>query len=187
MKKFKCSIKIIQIIIFSGVFICCSFNVFCQDIPGWVNGKLPNEPDALYAVGMANIGPNIVMANKKADDAARVELGRILNVKVKSIFEKFTKESMDLLNQETMSSTETTSEVTKTITEATLQNVIIVERYEDEDKHVMYSLAKMKKDVVVTQFKETISQDTNKIIQEEKKPIVMKKLDEELEKWDLSQ
>jgi hypothetical protein len=186
MKNIKNNMKVISLFVSFFILVGISIKTYGDDVPDWVKGKLPNESDAIYAVGMANIGSNLVMARKKADDDARIELGKILSVKVKSVFEKFTKESIDLLNQEAVSSTETTTEVTKSITEATLLNVIIVERYEDEDNQIMYSLAKMKKEIVVTQFREIVSQDANKIIQEDKKLIVMKKLDDELEKWDLN-
>jgi hypothetical protein len=108
-------------------------------------------------------------------------------VKVKSVFEKFTKESIDLLNPDVNSSTEISSEVTKSVTEATILNVSIVERYEDEENKIMYSLAVMKKDQIVTQIKEVVTEDKNKIFQEDKKIVALKILDDELEKWDLNQ
>jgi len=178
-----------MIFLLPALFILIGFvsHTKSQEVPQWVFGKLPVEADALYAVGMAYIGPNLVMARKKAEDDARVELGKNLSVKVKSVFEKFTVESIDMLNEEAIKSIETTTEVTKSITEATLLNVVIVERYEDEDNNILYALAKMKKETVVAQFKEVFNQDPKKMIQEEKKQIVLKNLDDELEKWDLTQ
>lgn len=187
MKNVKNHMKVFRVFIAFLILAGFNINALSQDLPDWTKGKFPNEPGAIYAVGMTNIGPNLVMARKKADDEARNELGKMLNVKVKSIFEKFTQESIDMLNEEIISSTETATEITKSITEATLLNVIITERYEDEDNSILYALAKMQKEQVVTQFKEIMSQDSKKLIKEENKPIVMKKLDDELEKWDLNQ
>lgn len=186
MKNVKSITKIIHVLIVSFILFGFGSSSLSQDVPDWVKGKLPSEQGAMYAVGMANIGSNKIFTRKKADDEARIELGKILNVKVKSVFEKFTKESIDMLNEDVISSTETTTEVTKSITDATLMNVTIPERYEDEDNNIMYSLAKMQKEQVVTQFKEVISQNSNKLIKEENKPLVLKKLDDELEKWDLN-
>jgi hypothetical protein len=105
---------------------------------------------------------------------------------VKSVFEKFTKESIDLLNPENNSSTEISSEVTKSVTEVTISNVNIVDRYQDEENNIMYSLAMMSKSQVVSQIKDVVNQSSKKYFQEDKKPIALKKLDDELEKWDLT-
>jgi len=179
--------KIISLFVSFFLLIGFSFNILAGDVPDWVKGKLPSEPNSIYAAGLANIGPNLVMARKKADDDARNEIAKILSVKVKSVFEKFTKESIDLLNPDVNSSTEISSEVTKSVTEATILNVSIVERYEDEENKIMHSLAVMKKDQIVTQIKEVVNEDKNKIFKEDKKIAALKILDDELEKWDLNQ
>jgi hypothetical protein len=186
MKNFKKIIEVISIFVAFSILVGISFNTPSSDIPDWVKGKLPNNQDTIYAVGLANIGPNLVMARKKADDDARNELGKILSVKVKSVFEKFTKESIDLLNPENNSSTEISSEVTKSVTEVTISNVNIVDRYQDEENNIMYSLAMMSKSQVVSQIKDVVNQSSKKYFQEDKKPIALKKLDDELEKWDLT-
>ncbi len=187
MKSIRSKFNIVPIFMSLLVLCAISSGSYCQDAPDWVKGKFPSEPDAMFAIGMANIGANMVMTMKKVDDDARIELAKKLTVKVKTVFEKFTQESIDMLNEEAVSSIETSTEVTKTITEATLLNVVIVDHYQDEDNNIMYALAKMKKETVVSQFREVLDQDTKKIIKEDKKQIVMKNLDEELEKWDISQ
>ncbi len=184
MKNFIRITEVISIFVAFFILVGINFNTPSSDIPDWVK-KTPNSPDTLYAVGRANIGSNLVMAYKKADDAARNELGKILSVKVKIVFENFTKESNDLLNQETNSSTEITSEVTKSVTEVTLMNVIIVDHYQDEENNIMYSLAVMSKSQIVSQIKNVVNQDTKKYFQEDKKVTALNKLDDELEKWDL--
>lgn len=185
MKNYKNIIKVISLFAVISILVGVSFNTPGSDIPDWVK-NIPYNPDTLYAVGRSNIGSNIVLAYKKADDAARNELAKILSVKVKSVFENFTKESIDLLNEETNTSTEITSEVTKSVSEVTLMNVIIVDHYQDEEKNIMYSLAMMSKGQVVAQIKDVVTQDSKKYFKEDKKLTALNKLDDELEKWDIS-
>ena len=164
--------------------------------PKWVNGNLPNSPDELYAVGMVTAGSNKILTQRRAEDDARQELGKLMNLKVTSIMETFYKESTDMLEKEGISSTEMTSYVTKSVSEAILKGVEIVDKYFDEDEEICYTLAKMKKEYIVPEIKKVVDVVLNNdseqkkiktaITSEETKLKLNQKLDDELEKWDLT-
>ncbi len=164
--------------------------------PKWVNGSLPNSSNELYVIGMVNIGANKILSQRRAEDDARQELGKLMNSKVTSIMESFYKESSDMLESEGISSTEMTSYVTKSVSEAVLKGVEIVDKYIDEDENIYYTLAKMKKEDVVPEIKKVVdvvlSNDSNQkittkeVVKEETKLKLNQMLDDELEKWDLT-
>jgi hypothetical protein len=154
--------------------------------PIWVDSP-PVASDKVYAVGSANIGPNPVNARKKAEDDARQELGKSISIKVKSVMEKFTQEAIDLINTENASSIEITTEVSSSVTDATVTGSQIIERWEDKENKVYYALAVMDKTQIVKEIKTVMNDDTKKVFKEEKKEEGTKKLDDELEKWDLSE
>jgi len=164
--------------------------------PKWVNGSLPNSSNELFVIGMVNIGANKILSQRRAEDDARQELGKLMNSKVTSIMESFYKESSDMLESEGISSTEMTSYVTKSVSEAVLKGVEIVDKYIDEDENIYYTLAKMKKEDVVPEIKKVVdvvlSNDSNQkittteVAKEETKLKLNQMLDDELEKWDLT-
>lgn len=164
--------------------------------PKWVNGSLPNSSNELYVIGMVNIGANKILSQRRAEDDARQELGKLMNSKVTSIMESFYKESSDMLESEGISSTEMTSYVTKSVSEAVLKGVEIVDKYIDEDENIYYTLAKMKKEDVVPEIKKVVdvvlSNDSNQkittkeVVKDETKLKLNQMLDDELEKWDLT-
>ena len=95
--------------------------------PAWVNTP-PTAVDAIYAVGAANVGANPVLARNKAADAARQELGRIIQVKVKSLLDNFMQEHQEFVNnQGTITSEEFTRSVSRSVSQATLAGSQIVE------------------------------------------------------------
>jgi len=89
-----------------------------------------------------------------------------------------------------------TSYVTKSVSEAVLKGVEIVDKYIDEDENIYYTLAKMKKEDVVPEIKKVVdvvlSNDSNQkittteVAKEETKLKLNQMLDDELEKWDLT-
>lgn len=164
--------------------------------PNWVNGSLPVSSNELYAVGMVNIGSNKILSQRRSENDARQELGKLMNTKVMSVMESFYKESSDILESEGISSTEMTTYVTKSVSEAVLIGVEIVDKYIDEDENIYYTLAKMKKEDVVPEIKKVVnvvlSDDSDQNISatavtgDETKLKLNQTLDDELEKWDLS-
>ena len=49
--------------------------------PEWVT-KPPRDSNAIYGVGIANVGPNVVLARQKAEDAARQEIAKVIDTRV---------------------------------------------------------------------------------------------------------
>jgi hypothetical protein len=164
--------------------------------PYWVNGSLPVSSNELYAVGMVNIGTNKILSQRRSENDARQELGKLMNTKVMSVMESFYKESSDILESEGISSTEMTTYITKSVSEAVLIGVEIVDKYIDEDENIYYTLAKMKKEDVVPEIIKVVdavlSDDSNRTIsstavtKDETKIKLNQMLDDELEKWDLT-
>ncbi len=190
--------KIILSVIFLSLYAQLhSFQVNTADEkPKWADGSLPNSPNELYAVGMVNIGSNKILSQRRAEDDARQELGKLMNTKVISVMESFYKESTDILEKEGISSTEMTSYVTKSVSEAVLIGVEIVDKYIDEDENIYYTLAKMKKEDVVPEIIKVVdsvlSDDSDQntstaaVNKEETKLKLNQMLNDELEKWDLT-
>lgn len=157
--------------------------------PAWVNNP-PTAVDAIYAVGAANVGANPVLARNKAADAARQELGRIIQVKVKSLLDNFMQEHQEFVNnQGTITSEEFTRSVSRSVSQATLAGSQIVEFYYDKDNRVYYALAVLRKNDIVNEIMRTMNEAQRQkktAFVEMKADEALKLLDKELEKWDLS-
>lgn len=157
--------------------------------PEWVNNP-PTAVDAIYAVGAANVGANPVLARNKAADAARQELGRIIQVKVKSLLDNFMQEHQEFVNnQGTITSEEFTRSVSRSVSQATLAGSQIVEFYYDKDSKIYYALAVLRKNDIVNEIVKNINEAQRQkktAFVEQKADEALKLLDKELEKWDLS-
>lgn len=156
-----------------------------KNMPEWVT-SLPKVANTMYAVGRANIGVNSVMAIKKADADARLEIGKIASSKLKSVVETVMKENLDLVDPDNNNSTEATVIISNTMSETVISGIEIVDRWEDPEKNILYSLAKIK----LEDFKNAISQaiDTNpkNVIASDKKETAKQKMLNELEKFDIN-
>ncbi len=157
--------------------------------PAWVNTP-PTAVDAIYAVGAANVGANPVLARNKAADAARQELGRIIQTKVKSLLDNFMQEHQEFINnQGTITSEEFTRSVSRSVSQATLAGSQIVEFYYDKDNKIYYALAVLRKNDIVNEIMRTMNEAQRQkktAFVEQKAEEALKILDKELEKWDLS-
>ncbi|MFN3135485.1 MAG: LPP20 family lipoprotein [Candidatus Kryptonium sp.] len=157
--------------------------------PAWVNTP-PTAVDAIYAVGAANVGANPVLARNKAADAARQELGRIIQVKVKSLLDNFMQEHQEFINtQGTVTSEEFTRSVSRSVSQATLAGSQIVEYYYDKDNKIYYALAVLRKNDIVNEIMRSMNEAQRQkktAFVEMKADEALKLLDKELEKWDLS-
>ncbi len=157
--------------------------------PEWVNTP-PTAVDAIYAVGAANVGANPVLARNKAADAARQELGRIIQVKVKSLLDNFMQEHQEFVNnQGTITSEEFTRSVSRSVSQATLAGSQIVELYYDRDNKIYYALAVLRKNDIVNEIVRSMNEAQRQkktAFVEQKAEEALKLLDKELEKWDLS-
>jgi len=157
--------------------------------PAWVNTP-PTAVDAIYAVGAANVGANPVLARNKAADAARQELGRIIQTKVKSLLDNFMQEHQEFINnQGTITSEEFTRSVSRSVSQATLAGSQIVEFYYDKDNKIYYALAVLRKNDIVNEIMRSMNEAQRQkktAFVEQKAEEALKILDKELEKWDLS-
>lgn len=157
--------------------------------PEWINNP-PTAVDAIYAVGAANVGANPVLARNKAADAARQELGRIIQVKVKSLLDNFMQEHQEFINnQGTVTSEEFTRSVSRSVSQATLAGSQIVEFYYDKDNKIYYALAVLRKNDIVNEIVRSMNEAQRQkktAFVEQKAEEALKLLDKELEKWDLS-
>ena len=161
-----------------------------KDAPVWVV-KTPEESDAIYAVGAANIGTNPVLARDKAADAARQELGRRIETKVKSMLDNFMTEHADLIDSEgNVSSSEFTRSVSRTVSNATLVGSRIESYWHDQSNRIYYALGIISLNDVANQLLSKTSsaaREKKAAFLEEKTNEALELLNKEIQNWDASQ
>ena len=157
-----------------------------KEKPVWVDGPLLTSVDAIYAHGQANVGPNPVSARKKAEDDARQELGKTIEIKTKSLMDQFTMEHQDFVNTENTASVEYSRRVSRSVSQAELVGVQIQEVWQDDKNNVFHALAVINKNDLVGQIKAKAKQEATGSLLEQKTDEALKMLDKELEKWDMT-
>jgi len=159
-------------------------------VPDWVN-KTPAKEDALFAVGVANVGANLALTREKAIDAARQELGRTIEIRVKSLMDQFSTDHKDFYDsQGAVSSSEFTRTVSRSVSQATLNGSRTDGFFHDKGNSTYYCLVVMTKNDLITD----IMNKTSELARQKKAAFLEKKTDEamellnkELKDWDLKE
>lgn len=153
--------------------------------PEWVT-KPPRAVDAIYGVGIANVGPNVVLARQKAEDAARQEIAKVIDTRVKNMMDRFMQEHQDLVNTASSTSVEFTRTVSRSVSQASLAGVQIEEVWQDVPNKIIYAKAVVTKTDVVQQVKNNAAAQKQSAFLEQKTDEALKTLDKALENWDVS-
>jgi hypothetical protein len=151
--------------------------------PEWVT-KPPRDSNAIYGVGIANVGVNVVLARQKAEDAARQEIAKVMDTRVKSMMDRFMQEHQDLVNAASSTSVEFTRSVSRSVSQATLSGCQIQEVWQDKDNKIMYALAIITKTDIVKQVKSNVAAQRQAAFLEQKTDDALKAMDKALENWD---
>jgi len=155
------------------------------EAPEWVT-RPPKAVNAIYGVGMANVGPNAVLARQKAEDAARQEIAKVIDTRVKNMMDRFMQEHQDLVNTESSTSAEFTRSVSRSVSQASLAGVQIEEVWQDVSNKIIYAKAVVTKTDVVQQVKSNAAAQKQAAFLEQKTDDALKTLDKALENWDVS-
>lgn len=153
--------------------------------PEWVT-RPPKAVDAIYGVGAANVGPNVVLARQKAEDAARQEIAKVIDARVKNMMDRFMQEHQDLVNPASTTSVEFTRTVSRSVSQASLAGVQIEEVWQDVPNKVIYAKAVVTKTDVVQQVKSNVAAQKQAAFLEQRTDEALKTLDKALENWDTS-
>ncbi len=154
--------------------------------PKWIDqgAKALKDKGVLYGVGVSKQSPNPQMERDKAENRARQDLGKQIEVYVSSFMKDFMEEHADYFNPEGTSSVEFTSSISKSVSEATLVGSQIVDHYRDEEGN-LWALAKISVDDVferVRQKARQAAQERQRAILEGHANDMLKNLDTEIEK-----
>ena len=153
--------------------------------PEWVT-RPPKAVDAIYGVGIANVGPNVVLARQKAEDAARQEIAKVIDTRVKNMMDRFMQEHQDLINTASSTSVEFTRTVSRSVSQASLSGVQIEEVWQDVPNKIIYAKAVITKTDVVQQVKNNAAAQKQATFLEQKTDEALKTLDKALENWDVN-
>ena len=153
--------------------------------PEWVT-KPPRDSSAIYGVGIANVGANVVLARQKAEDAARQEIAKVIDTRVKNMMDRFMQEHQDLINAASSSSVEFTRSVSRSVSQATLSGCQIQEVWQDRDNRIMYALGVITRTDLVKQVKSNVAAQRQAAFLEQKTDDALKAMDKALENWDVS-
>ena len=153
--------------------------------PEWVT-KPPRDSNAIYGVGIANVGPNVVLARQKAEDAARQEIAKVIDTRVKSMMDRFMQEHQDLINTASSTSVEFTRSVSRSVSQATLAGCQIQEVWQDRENKILYALAIITKTDIVKQVKSNVAAQRQAAFLEQKTDDALKAMDKALENWDVA-
>lgn len=122
-----------------------------KDKPEWVSA-LPEEEDAIYALGVAEGYYFYVNGREAAKDKARAELGRTIQTEVQSVltdwYEVNTGSSGYQIDQNYL------EEISKSVSDATLSGSQVVETWFDRSPKWHYALARMSLSQVIGQVAE---------------------------------
>jgi len=154
--------------------------------PEWVT-KPPRSADAIYGIGLANIGADVVLARQKAEDAARQEIAKVIDTRVKNMMDRFMQEHQDLVNPDSQTSTDFTQQVSRSVSQASLSGCQIEEVWQDMQNKIMYAKAVITKTDIVKQVKSNSAAEKQAAFLEQKKDAALKELDKALENWDVNQ
>ena len=155
------------------------------EAPEWVT-KPPKAVDAIYGVGIANVGPNAVLARQKAEDAARQEIAKVIDTRVKNMMDRFMQEHQDLVNTESSTSVEFTRSVSRSVSQASLAGAQIEEVWQDNPNKIIYAKAVITKTDIVKQVKSNAEAQKQAAFLEKKTDDALKTLDKALENWDVN-
>ncbi|OGQ96054.1 MAG: hypothetical protein A2284_19245 [Deltaproteobacteria bacterium RIFOXYA12_FULL_61_11] len=108
---------------------------------------------ALFGVGRAPFSVNQVLMYKQADTEARKEIAKVLEVYVAGLTKIFQQETQDFQNPDQTESVQLFSDVSKEVTSTTLQGSQVIDHFEDKEAKIMYGLAKLEIDDVLSTFK----------------------------------
>lgn len=153
--------------------------------PEWVT-RPPKAVDAIYGIGIANVGPNVVLARQKAEDAARQEIAKVIDTRVKNMMDRFMQEHQDLVNTASSTSVEFTRSVSRSVSQASLSGVQIEEVWQDVANKIIYAKAVVTKTDVVQQVKSNAASQKQATFLEQKTDEALKTLDKALQNWDVS-
>lgn len=155
------------------------------EAPEWVT-KPPRAVDAIYGIGMANVGSNAVLARQKAEDAARQEIAKVIDTRVKNMMDRFMQEHQDLVNVESSTSVEFTRSVSRSVSQASLTGAQIEEVWQDVSNKIIYAKAIVTKTDIVQQVKSNAAAQKQAAFLEKKTDEALKTLDKALENWDVN-
>jgi outer membrane murein-binding lipoprotein Lpp len=116
-------------------------SVLSSACPDWVNkdgGAFPDQTDKLFATGAVSGISNVSLARNTADSRARTNLQAVLNTYVKGMVEDYQRATSD---GQSASEEMDVTQATRTIVEGTLTGSKIVDRCDDREAGVLYSLA----------------------------------------------
>ena len=153
--------------------------------PEWVT-RPPRDSNAIYGVGIANVGANVVLARQKAEDAARQEIAKIMDTRVKNMMDRFMQEHQDMINTASSTSVEFTRSVSRSVSQATLSGCQIQEVWHDRDNKIMYALAIITKTDIVKQVKSNVAAQRQAAFLEQKTDDALKAMDKALDNWDVN-
>jgi len=153
--------------------------------PAWVM-KAPVDSIAVYAVGFAEVRGDVVLAREKAEDVARQEIARIIDVKVDRAMERFVLEHRDLLIPGASRVLEFASSVSRSASQASLGGCRIAEDWQDRDNGMIYALAVISWKEVVDQVNDHVASMQHSIFLEQKHDEAMRSMDTALEYWEVS-
>ncbi|MGA9408608.1 MAG: hypothetical protein WBW71_15855, partial [Bacteroidota bacterium] len=140
----------------------------------------------IYGVGYANIGPNVVLARQKAEDAARQDIAKVVDTRVKSMMDRFMQEHQDLVNPSSTTSAEFTRNVSRSVSQASLSGVQIEEVWQDFSNNIIYAKAVIAKNDVVQQVKNNAAAQKQAAFLEQKTDEALQTLDKALDTWDVN-
>lgn len=153
--------------------------------PEWVT-KPPRDSNAIYGVGIANVGANVVLARQKAEDAARQEIAKVIDTRVKNMMDRFMQEHQDMINTASSTSVEFTRSVSRSVSQATLSGCQMQEVWHDRDNRIMYALAIITKTDIVKQVKSNVAAQRQAAFLEQKTDDALKAMDKALDNWDVN-
>lgn len=176
-----------------GLVGCSSMRTTSEGIrvaklaPDWVmKGGVAFAGDdgkALYGVGVSGKSINPAMKRERADHRSKVELSRGIKTYVAAFTKDYMREHPDYFDPKAAGSEEYTEKVSKEVSEATLEGVQIVDRWEGPDGS-FYALARLPKADMDAKFAEKMRAVKGALLKE-KTEQALRDLDSELKKVDL--
>lgn len=158
---------------------------FAPSAPGWVM-KSPTESNALYGVGIANLGENVILSRQRAEDAARQDIAKAVDMCVKNMMDRFMREHQDVINPASQTAVDFPQSVSRSVSQAARTGCEIHEVWQDRDNNIMYVLAMMTKTEIVKQVKNNVAAQREATFLEQKTGDALKAMDAALEGWDLT-
>ena len=117
------------------------------NMPTWVmkgSAAFPDEPKTVFfGVGVANSMPNIALLREASESRARANVASEIKTAVMKLTRDYMDMHVDYFDQDAAGSDEFISYVAKNVSDETLINCRIVDRWQDGKTGAFYSLAKM--------------------------------------------